>query len=201
MASDTTGQVTRHAGRPRRPDVEQVVLDAAIELLAERGIEGTTMSSVVERSGVARATVYLRWPNRQALITAAVRRSMGRPILASSDDVETDLRRASARIAEILDSPSFRGVFPALVAGLTRQGPGAQAPISFREVAPGVDVILNVYRDYAAAQGFRDDVAPELAVDLIVGSHLGHYIVTGRPPNARERDQLLDAVIEGLRRR
>jgi AcrR family transcriptional regulator len=192
---------SRHPGRPRRSDVEAVVLDAAIELLSERGIDGTTMSAVVERSGVARATVYLRWPTRHALILAAVRRSMGRPIVDSTNDVEADLRRGSDRLAEVLDSPSFRGVFPALVASLTRQGGGAEAPISFFAIAPGMHVILNVYRDYAAQQGFRPEVEPEVVLDLLLGSHLGHYLIRGRPPTAIEREQMLEAILDGLRAR
>src|SRR5512141_1816297 len=79
---------TRAPGRPRRADVEDRVLGAAIELLSERGVDGLTTNAVVERSGVARATVYLRWPTRQALIAAAVRRAMGQPVIEPRGDIE-----------------------------------------------------------------------------------------------------------------
>jgi AcrR family transcriptional regulator len=181
--------------------VEDAVLGAAIGLLTEEGVERTTMSAVVERSGVARATVYLRWANRQALIAAAIRRAMGRPILAASGDVEVDLRRAAERMRELLESPAFRGVFPAVVASLTRPSAGSDEPIPFQAVAPGLPLILESYRRYAVGQGFRGDVAAETAAALIVGGHIGQYLMTARPPTAAERDQLMEVIFDGLRRR
>src|SRR6478672_2503349 len=65
-------------GRPRDTDADSRVLRACVELLTELGAEATTMSAVIERSGVARATVYRRWPNREALLIAALREVKGR---------------------------------------------------------------------------------------------------------------------------
>lgn len=191
---------TRAPGRPRRPDVEDHVLDAAIALLAERGIDGTTMTAVVERSGLARATVYLRWPNRQALVAAAIRRSMGRPILKGTDNVERDLRAGAERVREIFSSRSFRSVFPALVAALTRDGPD-EATVSYDLIAPGRAVLADVYGRLAADQGFRDDVSPALVIDLVTGAHIGHYLATGEAPDEAVRDQIMEIVLDGLRRR
>lgn len=191
---------SRAPGRPRRPDVEQTVLDAATELLAERGIDGTTMSAVVERSGVARATVYLRWPNRQALIAAAVRRSMGRPIVKGTGDVVRDLEMGAERVQEIFESPAFRSVFPAVVAGLTTdRAPGTG--LSYDLIAPGRAVLIDGYRRFAAAQGFRTDVSPEVVIDLLTGAHIGHYLATGEPPGDAARDQIVEIMLDGLRLR
>jgi AcrR family transcriptional regulator len=64
----------RHpGGRPRLPDTERAILKAVGELMAEQGVSGTTINAVAARSGVARGTVYRRWPNRSAMIAAAVR--------------------------------------------------------------------------------------------------------------------------------
>ena len=38
------------------------MLRATIDLLAERGMEATTIQAVSDRTGIARATIYLRWP-------------------------------------------------------------------------------------------------------------------------------------------
>lgn len=43
--------------RPREPDVP-------LELLAERGVTGTSVDAIVERSGVAKTTIYRHWPTR-----------------------------------------------------------------------------------------------------------------------------------------
>jgi AcrR family transcriptional regulator len=201
MVRPPTTAPSRPRGRPRRPDVEQLVLDAAIDLLTERGLDGTTMNAVIERSGMARATVYLRWPNRQALITAAVRQAMGRSILVSSGNVETDIRLGAARMGEILESTAFRSIFPAVVAGLTGPATAGEPRLAFEEVAPGAQVITDAYREGAAAQGFRRDVPPQIVLDLVIGGQLGHYLATGEPPDQAIRDQLTGVVLDGLRRR
>jgi AcrR family transcriptional regulator len=193
--------VRRPRGRPRNPDVEALVLDATISLLRERGLQGTTVNAVVERSGVARATVYLRWPNRQALLIAAVRRAMGTAVLQTSGDVYDDLRRGSDRLRGILRSPSFRAVFPALVASLTGHDGSPDGQIDYAAVAPGRDALIATYREHAAGQGFRVDVPPALVADALIGTHIGHYLATGKPPSVEVTDQIVDIIAEGLRRR
>ena len=43
------------------------VLDAAIQLIIERGIEGTSMDAIAQLSGVSKATVYKHWKDKDAL--------------------------------------------------------------------------------------------------------------------------------------
>lgn len=173
-------------------------MGAAIELLAERGIDGLTTSAVVKRSGVARATVYLRWPNRQALIAAAVRKAMGQPVIQPDGQVEVDLRRAAEQIRAILAASAFRGVFPAVVAGLT--SPGGQT-LSFDTLAPGRAQVAREYDDLATTQGLRADVSGGAVIDLLIGAGLAHFLVTGAAPTAEMRDQALAIVFDGIRRR
>lgn len=190
--------VPRAPGRPRRADVEDRVLEAAIALLSERGVDGLTTNAVVKRSGVARATVYLRWPNRQALIAAAVRRAMGQPVIVPGGDIEEDLRRAAEQVRAILAARAFRGVFPAMVAALT--APDAQG-LSFDTLAPGRAQVAREYDEHSAAQGFRDDVSGDAVVDLLIGAGLAHLLVTGEAPSAAKRDETLAIVFDGVRRR
>ena len=60
----------RPPGRPRDAAIDELVLRATLDLLAERGMEATTIQAVSDRTGIARATIYLRWPGRSALILA-----------------------------------------------------------------------------------------------------------------------------------
>ena len=174
------------------------MLGAAIALLSERGVDGLTTNAVVERSGVARATVYLRWPNRQALIAAAVRRAMGQPVIEPGGDIETDLSRAAEQMRAILAAPAFRGVFPAMVAALT--APSGQA-LSFDTLAPGRAQVAREYDELAAAQGLRDDVSGETVIDLLIGAALAHLLASGKAPGAATRDESVAIVLDGIRRR
>src|SRR5437016_324232 len=68
-----TGEPGRpHRGRPRDPGVDEAILTAAVELLAEAGYARLTMEQVAARAGVGKASVYLRWPNKVALVADAI---------------------------------------------------------------------------------------------------------------------------------
>jgi AcrR family transcriptional regulator len=43
-------------------------LDTAIALFFERGLDGANIEQIAQRAGVARATLYRRWPDSEALI-------------------------------------------------------------------------------------------------------------------------------------
>jgi len=49
-------------GRTRSEDAHHRVLEAALELFVERGIESTTMDALAAASGVSKATIYKHWP-------------------------------------------------------------------------------------------------------------------------------------------
>ena len=70
-----TGQRTG-AGPTRRrgAELEQAILRAALEELAEAGYAGLTMDRVARRAGTNKNAIYRRWPNRAALGLAAYRR-------------------------------------------------------------------------------------------------------------------------------
>lgn len=53
------------------------MLDAAVELFAERGIEGTSIDSIAARSGVSKATIYKHWPDKETLCLEALGRLHG----------------------------------------------------------------------------------------------------------------------------
>src|SRR2546426_11903021 len=60
----------RPGGRSAR--VRQAVLDAAFTELGEKGYGGLSIEAVALRSGVAKTTVYRRWPTRDELVADAL---------------------------------------------------------------------------------------------------------------------------------
>jgi len=190
---------TNHApGRPRSHDVDASILKAAVEILASKGPDGLTINAVARRSGVARASIYLRYPSTQALMAATLRAAIGREPYPLSGDLETDLRRAAVQVQAILANPAFRAVLPEVVRGLLRQPDGADA-ISYDMVSPNRRPMADAYSRLAASAGLRTDVDPDLAGCVIVGTMLMYLLAEGVPPSPELASQTVEIILDGLK--
>jgi AcrR family transcriptional regulator len=54
--------------RPRSEKAHRKVIEAALNLIASRGFEATSMDAIAETSGVSKATIYKHWPDKDALL-------------------------------------------------------------------------------------------------------------------------------------
>ncbi|MFD2796928.1 TetR/AcrR family transcriptional regulator [Promicromonospora vindobonensis] len=63
---------SRAPGRPRNTEADGAVLGAALDLIAESGVEGVSIEQAAKRAGVARTTVYRRYATRDDLVIAAL---------------------------------------------------------------------------------------------------------------------------------
>ena len=187
----------RHAGgRPRLPATDQAILQAVGELIAEQGLRGTTINAVAARSGVARGTVYRRWPNRDAMLAAAMREWRGMDPHPLGDDIEANLRQNVEEARVVLGEPSFRAMLPAL-AEIQLGDEGDEGVRSM--VFPQREAMARMYGELAAAGGFRTDIAPSLPNDILVGALLYHLLYNGRVPDAAGAQAIVDVVLDGIR--
>lgn len=65
--------VTRGPGRPRSESIDTAIMAATVDELIERGFLAASMESIALRAGVAKTTLYRRWPNTSDLTLAAMR--------------------------------------------------------------------------------------------------------------------------------
>jgi AcrR family transcriptional regulator len=73
----------RMPGRPRNPDIDERILDAALDIYAQRGWSGLTMHEVARRAGIGKAALYLRWSSKEDLLGEAF--AAGSPRFAPED--------------------------------------------------------------------------------------------------------------------
>lgn len=69
----------RTRGRPAgggktAEEARTALMDAAEELILDRGFQASTMDSIAQRAGYSRAAIYQHFPNRKKLLEALVRR-------------------------------------------------------------------------------------------------------------------------------
>jgi AcrR family transcriptional regulator len=192
----TTELRRRAPGRPRRTATDAAIIRAAVELMLEGGARSTTLTAVARRAGVARATVYLRWPSRSALIGAAARAAVGGAPITFTGDIERDLRFATRFVKRVFDGPALSAVLPEIVRGVLARPP----ELDFDSVVPRRREFASAYAAGAAAQGFDPAVDPFLAYDVVLGTAMAHLLANGTPMSAEQAEQLGELVIRGLRR-
>ncbi|MET9232212.1 TetR/AcrR family transcriptional regulator [Lentzea sp. NPDC003310] len=92
-------------GRPKDPRVDAALITAAIEVLTESGWASFTTTAVAKRAGASTASLYRRWPSKQAL-AGAVARHIAQAELTGIDTggVEGDVRELLARKRRILET-------------------------------------------------------------------------------------------------
>jgi AcrR family transcriptional regulator len=86
--------------RPRSTEAHEKVLNAALELFAERGIEATSMDAIAQVSGVSKATIYNHWADKEALLLEVMLMVNGldrEPEDIDTGDVQHDLTTVLTR--------------------------------------------------------------------------------------------------------
>lgn len=68
-------------------------------MLAERGYRELTVDAIAERAGVAKTTVYRRWPSKGVLVAAAIA-----PRPPSTNDAAELLRETESLLAPLADA-------------------------------------------------------------------------------------------------
>jgi AcrR family transcriptional regulator len=88
-----TDAPSRPRGRPRSAEMDEAILKATWELLAEGRYDRLTFEAVADRAGCTRPTVYRRFRNKVDLVKALVdpyRKSM-EPVIREGDDPRATL--------------------------------------------------------------------------------------------------------------
>jgi AcrR family transcriptional regulator len=117
------------------------ILDAALEIAAERGYDGATVAMVTERTGLSASSVYWHFRNKDALVAEALEhsyrqwreRTPPRAADPGEDDLEAQLRRHFRQVREGLEEqPEFWRL--GLLMGLLRAEPEPVARTRFLQV-------------------------------------------------------------------
>ncbi len=104
---------------PRGPSASahKKVLKAALELIAEQGIEGTSMDAVSRKSGVSKATIYKHWANKEALLLEMLAEASGLRARPKFDTGDTRADLAALLAYRPPENPELRDrILPHVIA-------------------------------------------------------------------------------------
>jgi AcrR family transcriptional regulator len=116
----TGGARSGRAGRPRSAEADSAILAATRSALAELGWSRVTMGDVAGRAGVAKTTLYRRWPGKSELVVDAVAVLFDGLCLPDGGSLAADVEGVVLRFGALLERPETRTALMAVIAEATR---------------------------------------------------------------------------------
>jgi AcrR family transcriptional regulator len=162
-------ETSRRPGRPRSEQAEQAIIEATLDLFAEKGFEGVCVELVAARAGVGKATIYRRWPNKEELLLAAFA-SLKSPFpepqgVSVRDDL---LAMVEVMCADKADPRKARRY--ALLLGEGEKYPRLMARYKETVVQPRRDAMRAVIRRGVETGELRPDTDVEIAMLSLTGA-------------------------------
>jgi AcrR family transcriptional regulator len=166
---------TRGPGRPRSAAADAAIVRATLEVLREEGFRRLSVEAVRQRAGVGKATIYRRFPDKEALVRAAVAAVHSDPAVPDTGSLQGDL---DALWEEVYAAGGAARVAPLLLAEAA-ENPEMHAIFRAALVEPR-RAMLRTLLERAAARGeLRDGLDLELVVDLLAGPVIYRLLIDG----------------------
>src|SRR6266496_73145 len=104
-----------HSPIHRGERARERVLQAALEVLADRGLPGLTMEAIAQRAGASKATIYRRWRSPGEVLVDAMDLSFQPFAAPATGDVRGDLVELVTGLEALLSAQPFPRLLAAFV--------------------------------------------------------------------------------------
>jgi AcrR family transcriptional regulator len=191
-------------GRPRSAAADTAILAATREALVEVGWSKLTLGDVATRAGVAKTTLYRRWPGKNELVVDAVAELFDELRLPDRGTLAADIEGVVLQFASILDRPEAKSGLMAVVAESTRDD-ALRERIRVSVVERQKRLVL---KGRARAQA-RGELPPptdpeesgrtvDLIFDMVAGAVVHRTLVSAEPVDAEWARSFTQVLLLGL---
>lgn len=190
-AGASAGVAAASRGRPRDPDTDRTILRATFSQLIDVGYGALSIESVAAAAGVAKTTIYRRWPAKRELVVAAL--GTETPFAPPPPDIDSrqalDLFVRQA-IGMLVDSGAIRILGSLLVE--EQREPGLLEIFRERILGPRRGMVEGMLRRGVARGEIRPDIDPLVVTEMVAGAVFGHHAILG----LRATDAWIDALVD-----
>lgn len=167
-------------GRPRSPELDRRILDAARELLAEHGYLGLSMEAVARRAGVGKQTLYRRWPRRPLLVYEAYFGGVTRTSaeLPDTGTLAGDLAGATSYMDQVFRTPHTVPLVSGLVADCLVD-PALMKMLRDLMMTPDLEVAEIIFTRAVARGELPAGSDVRALAEIMAGSMFAHHVLYG----------------------
>ena len=187
---------SRAAGRPRDPDLDAAILEAALRLLAEVGYQEMSIATIASIASVGRPAIYRRYRTKADVVVAAILRMSTGPAPDLPTDSRQALRVLLGAVGSVLATPGGLAVLGSLLAE-QRRDPVLLAAFKARIFDPRRAIIHRLVEQGVADGGIARDADREAVDGLLFGALLARAIL-GEPVDDAWIDRVVDQAWRGI---
>jgi AcrR family transcriptional regulator len=196
--SEETGPARRTGGVRTGGRSERVVasvLEAALAELARVGYAPLRLEDVAERAGVAKTTLYRRWPTKAILVAAALESSVQKEVIPDTGSLRQDLLIMIEQSQQRMSTPE--GLALARVVTI-EAADDAELETLCRTLRDDFRVQRRNVIEQAKVRGdIHRDVDADLLLDAIYGPVMGRLLRFGERADRATCETLIDLVVTG----
>ena len=184
----------RGRGRPRDAGADRAILDAALELFIERGVEGASMEQIAKRAGVGKLTVYRRWSSKEVLLSQAIESARANLSDTQPEDLDAvplaDLITKSLPAqVDLMADPKFIGMI-AQIFGSRTSHPMLLQTYWEHYVEPRRRDVHGLLRRAQQEGRLEPDADLDVVIDMMVGALTYRMLQPNTPDRAEIRRYL-----------
>jgi len=176
----------------RSDRVRRAVLETTADLVAELGVERTTIDEIANRSGVAKTTIYRHFDSKQALVVEAVHMCTPIPIVTDTGSLRDDLISCFSGMTKA----SFEGRLGDMM--LSLMDAAQRDPELGRLVRGQAEQRRRFAKSVVERAVQRGQLPADLDVDLFVTLLSGPLVYTKLVRRQRVTEELVTAVVDSV---
>jgi len=200
--SDDQPVAPRRRGRPRSGGAERAILAAGARLLQERGVRRMSMQAVAAEARVSKATIYRRWPSKDALILDLVA-GAAEETAAEASSAQAPAPDARAELlawvrAGLEAERSPQGAALQHLVRRAAEDPSLAASLRRRVLRGHRDRFMAIVERGMDAGQIRSDLDAGTLLDLVSGPLLYRRLIASADPADRDPVEQAGAIVDML---